>query len=113
MIHNGASTYLLKSADKEEIEEAIHTVMNGKLYFSSEINSNKIEKINEAVVPILTRREKDILQLISEGLANADIAAKLFVSPHTIDTHRKNLLAKFNISNTASLIKNVTNMGFF
>ncbi|MGO8055935.1 response regulator transcription factor, partial [Rhizobium leguminosarum] len=50
-------------------------------------------------------REKEVLQLISEGLTNPQIAEQLFISQHTVDTHRKNLLAKFDVNNTASLIK--------
>ena len=56
-------------------------------------------------VPVVSRREKEVLQLIVDGLTNPQIAEKLFVSLHTVDSHRKNLLAKFNVSNTASLIR--------
>jgi DNA-binding NarL/FixJ family response regulator len=108
MIKNGASGYLLKSADKEEIEEAIQTVLSGKMYFSTGISSNAFESpVDEP--PTLTRREKEILQLISEGFTNNDIAVKIFVSAYTVDTHRKNLLAKFEVSNTAMLIKKAVN----
>ena len=61
--------------------------------------------------PILTRREKEILQLIAEGLTNQEIAKKLFVSSYTVDTHRKNLLSKFDVGNTALLIKIAANQG--
>jgi DNA-binding NarL/FixJ family response regulator len=56
-------------------------------------------------VPVITRREKEILTLIAEGYTNPEIAEKLFVSASTIDSHRKNLLAKLNVKNTASLVK--------
>lgn len=111
MISNGASGYLLKSADKEEIEEAIRTVLNGKMYFSMDISNTVNDSNITDEVPTLTRREKEILQLISEGFTNNDIAVKLFVSAYTVDTHRKNLLAKFEVSNTASLIKKAVNFG--
>jgi len=105
MIANGASGYLLKSAGKEEIEEAIQAVMAGKMFFSMDINNAMPEPPADDEPPTLTRREKEILILIAEGMTNNDIAAKIFVSPYTVDTHRKNLLTKFGVSNTALLIK--------
>lgn len=105
MIANGASGYLLKSAGREEIEEAINTVMKGKMFFSIDINSNIQDMPADDAQPTLTRREKEILQLIAEGMTNNQIAEKLFVSPYTVDTHRKNLLSKFEVVNTALLIK--------
>lgn len=105
MIANGASGYLLKSAGKEEMEEAIKAVMEGKMYFSADINSNIPDTPSDDAQPTLTRREKEILQMIAEGMTNNQIAEKLFVSPYTVDTHRKNLLSKFEVANTALLIK--------
>jgi DNA-binding CsgD family transcriptional regulator len=63
-------------------------------------------------LPVLTKREKEILQLISEGLTNNQIAQKLFISPLTVDSHRKNLLTKLNANNTATLIKLAVQNGF-
>ena len=54
---------------------------------------------------VLTRREKEVLGLIADGLTNNEIAQKLFISSTTVDTHRKNLLAKFDVKNVASMIK--------
>jgi DNA-binding NarL/FixJ family response regulator len=110
MIANGASGYLLKSADKEEIEEAIHAVLVGKMYFSSDINTQQ-QSVSNDDLPTLTRREKEILQLIAQGMRSNEIAEKLFLSPYTVDTHRKNLLTKFNVSNTAMLIKSAAEFG--
>jgi DNA-binding CsgD family transcriptional regulator len=56
-------------------------------------------------LPALTRREKEVLVLIAEGLTNSQIAEKLFISPLTVDSHRKNLLTKLKVNNTASLIR--------
>jgi DNA-binding NarL/FixJ family response regulator len=56
-------------------------------------------------LPALTRREKEILELIAEGYTNPQIAEKIFLSQFTVDTHRKNILAKLNVKNTASLIR--------
>ena len=102
MMQNGASGYLLKSTSKEEIEDAIKTVLNGKLFF----NVTTIdEKNNEKISPLLTRREKEILLLIADGLTNIEIASRLFLSSHTVDSHRKNLFIKFDVNNVALLVK--------
>lgn len=108
MIGNGASGYLLKSAGKEEIEQAIQDVLAGKMYFSIDINSNAPAPADEDEPPTLTRRETEILQLIAQGMTNNEIAQKIFVSPYTVDTHHKNLLSKFDVGNTALLIKKAT-----
>ena len=105
MITNGASGYLLKNATQQELMEGIHTVMQGKQYlsFDAAVAIRKTDADNEA--PIITRREKEVLELIAEGLTNNETAERLFISPSTVDTHRKNLLAKFGARNTASLVK--------
>jgi DNA-binding CsgD family transcriptional regulator len=61
---------------------------------------------------LLTRREKEVLELIAEGMTNNEIAQKLFISSTTVDTHRKNLLAKFDAKNTATLIRMAAQMRF-
>lgn len=111
MIGNGASGYLLKSASKEEIEEAIETVLSGKMYFSVDINNTSAPAISTDEPPTLTRREKEILKLIAQGKRSNEIAGQLFLSPYTVDTHRKNLLTKFDVSNTAFLIKKAGEFG--
>ncbi|MGN6803650.1 MAG: response regulator [Ginsengibacter sp.] len=107
MIENGASGYLIKSASAEEIAEAIQTVMLGKMYLSvaMEHMMKPLSVLPSDDLPALTKREKEVLQLISEGLTNNQIAEKLFISPLTVDSHRKNLLTKLSVNNTASLIK--------
>lgn len=105
MIQSGASGYLVKSASKEEIEEAILSVSEGKLYMSLDINFTSSDKQELNNIPVLSSREKEVLQLIADGMTNPQIAAKLFLSLHTVDSHRKNLLTKFTVNNTASLIK--------
>lgn len=103
MIDNGASGYVLKNATKEEILEAIDRVAKGKTYLSFEAAQAMREKPENNF--ILTRREKEVLGLIADGLTNNEIAQKLFISVTTVDTHRKNLLAKFEVKNVASMIK--------
>lgn len=111
MMDNGASGYLLKNAGKEEILKGIETVMQHKKYFSHEaaltIRSNPNKEL-----PVLTRREKEVLELIAAGHTNQDIADKLFISCTTVDTHRKNLLQKFEAKNVAVLINLATKNGF-
>lgn len=108
MMENGASGYVLKNATQEELMEAIALVSSGKTYLSFEAGQSLRKLKNTAV--ILTRREKEVLELIAEGSTNNEIATRLFVSSTTVDTHRKNLLSKFGVKNTASLIRMAVQM---
>ena len=103
MMENGASGYVLKNVTQEEIMEAIATVAKGKTYLSDGV-SQVLKKQDDTGV-VLTRREKEVLELVAEGMTNIEIGAKLFISPSTVDTHRNNLLTKFEAKNTASLIR--------
>jgi DNA-binding NarL/FixJ family response regulator len=105
MQENGASGYLLKDASKNEIIMALEQVSKGKDYVSSSVADVLKKKTPNDLFPVLTRREKEILELIAEGLTNQEIATKLFLNVTTIDSHRKNMLTKFNVKNTAALIK--------
>jgi DNA-binding NarL/FixJ family response regulator len=105
MMENGASGYVVKNADKKELLEAIHEVNKGRTYLSFEAGQALRKKSAAPQVPLITRREKEILTLIAEGLTNPEIAEKLFVSSSTVDSHRKNLLAKLDVKNTAALVK--------
>lgn len=108
MMENGASGYVLKNATRDEILDAVHTVMKGKTWLSDEVS--QVLKHTDASGIILTRREKEVLELIADGMTNNEIAQKLFVSVTTVDTHRKNLLAKFDVKNTALLIRTATQL---
>jgi DNA-binding NarL/FixJ family response regulator len=105
MQENGASGYLLKDASRNEILEALRQVNKGKEYVSFSVAEALKKRGSDGSLPALTRREKEILGLIAEGLTNRKIAAKLFVDRTTINTHRKNMLTKFNVTNTAALIR--------
>jgi DNA-binding NarL/FixJ family response regulator len=108
MMENGASGYVLKNASQAELMEAIQNVIKGKIYFSEEAAKtlhNTIKPNNK-----VSRREKEVLELIAEGLTTNEIAEKLFISMTTVDTHRKNLLSKFETKNTASLIHIATQL---
>ena len=82
--------------------------VKGKTYLSEEA-SHTLRKEDAAAV-VLTRREKEVLALIAEGMTNNEIAKNLFISVTTVETHRKNLLAKLEAKNTASLIRMATQM---
>jgi DNA-binding NarL/FixJ family response regulator len=107
MVVNGASGYILKNSSKEELIKAIHAVHEGIIYFSGEVGMalQEYQKSSEKELPALTAREKEILELISEGYTNPQIAEKIFLSPFTVDSHRKNLLAKLGVKNTATLVR--------
>lgn len=108
MTEAGAKGFLLKDSDISEVREAILTVYKGGNYFSQELLHNVIQKIKhretETKVANLSKREKEILLKICEGLSNQEIAEALFISKRTVDKHRANLLGKTNSRNTASLI---------
>jgi len=108
MVDAGAKGFLLKDSDISEVRDAILTVVKGGSYFSQELLYHVIQKIkhreHETKSANLSKREKEILLKICEGLSNQEIAETLFISKRTVDKHRANLLGKTNSKNTASLI---------
>ena len=105
MKENGASGFLLKDASKQEIITALQEVSKGREYVSFSVAEALKKSAPNDQFPVLTKREKQILEFIAEGLTNHEIAARLFLNSTTIDSHRKNMLTKFNVKNTAALIK--------
>jgi DNA-binding NarL/FixJ family response regulator len=107
MVENGASGYILKNTSKEELIKAIHAVCEGAIFFNGEVGQafEEYQKSSKIALTVLTPREKEILELIAEGYTNPQIAEKIFLSPFTVDSHRKNILAKLNVKNTAMLIR--------
>lgn len=115
MMKAGASGYLLKTTGRNELLAAITKVSNGERYLSNEVSmklidrmlDNKSELIQSADVrhPNITKRELEIVKLIAQEMTNEQIAKHLNNSPMTIITHRKNLLRKIGVKNTAGLIK--------
>jgi DNA-binding NarL/FixJ family response regulator len=104
----GVNGYLLKNTTREELEVAIRKVAQGARYFSSDLITSMMSAgpenpITEAAS--LTRREKEIIALIAEELNNSAIAERLHISLETVNSHRKNLLRKLNVKNTAGLVK--------
>ncbi len=104
MLENGARAYLVKDADGEEICHAIRQVAAGQLYYNEQIRA-LLEGKGQDSSALLTNREKQVLKLIADGFTNNEIADKIFVSPLTVDSHRKNLLLKLGARNTAALVK--------
>jgi DNA-binding NarL/FixJ family response regulator len=111
MIKAGAEGFVLKKSGKEELERAIKEVTSGKNYFPQDLLRKLIFKISnegkEAINKsrlILSRREMEVLQLVCTGNTNSEIAAKLFISPKTVDNHRTNLLQKTHTKNSAHLV---------
>ncbi len=110
----GAEGYLLKSAEKEELIEAIRTVVKGERVFSRRVKEVLVKgflskrdqnKASSSPAVDLTPREKEILELVSQGLTNQQIAQKLFISSRTIDTHRTNIMHKIGVHDVAHLVR--------
>lgn len=109
MIDVGAKGFLIKNINKETLEKAIQTVHNGGNYYSEELfefftKQITREKASAKDELVLTRREKEILQLLCEGLNNKEIADALFVSERTVLGHKTNLMTKTNSKNSISLM---------
>lgn len=105
--------YVLKNVLLDELVSALQTVHNGNSYFSKDINigdrdedfRNTITIEDKQIDEILSRRELEVLKLICREYSNAEIADKLFLSVSTVETHRKNLIAKLGVNNTVGLVK--------
>lgn len=112
-IDEGASGYIQKNASLEEILEGINSILNGGIYMCQQTKSiyDKKEKDGLNKIPKLTRREKEILAEAATGLTTLQIAEKLFISPHTVESHRKNLIEKFQTTNLSSAIKLASEYG--
>ncbi len=117
MLRNGAKGYLYKNTSEQELATAIRTVHGGGQYLSAEVNNKLIAKAtrslpkNGQLIPKLTRREKEVLELIMAESTNQEIADTLFLSISTVETHRMNLCAKLGARNTAGLVKNAIKLG--
>ena len=105
-IQNGASGYLLKSAPLQEFYDCITNAVLGEIVFSKEVKEiiSKPDIADFKVLPSLTKREKEILILISEGKSTKEMAETLFLSFLTVQNHRKNILNKLQVKNVAQLL---------
>lgn len=98
----GAKGYILKNSSLKKVLEAIRTVAKGGSYFDDAITTH--DSLTKEEI-ILSKREKEILQLISEGKTSQEIADILFIGKTTVDTHRKNIIKKINIHGKTDLIR--------
>jgi DNA-binding NarL/FixJ family response regulator len=113
MLSSGALGYILKNSGETEIKKALRAVYQGENYFSAEVNETVMQNMlkggikrnSKLVVDLpLTSREKEVLYLIIKEYSNQEIADKLFISPRTVDAHKRNLLEKTGSKNTAGLV---------
>lgn len=104
MIDLGVKGFILKDIDNKELEESIEKVISGGTYFSQELLLNLIKNktVDENIT--LTRREKEVLELICKGFSNQQISEKLFISQRTVERHRSSLLLKTDSKNSISLV---------
>ncbi len=119
VLRSGALGYVLKNTGRKELLTAIRTVAGGRTYFSESItntimnnlmNQNRQSKTVEKETLKLTRREREVLDLIMAENTNQEIAGKLYISLKTVEAHRSNLLSKFSARNTAGLVKRAIEM---
>jgi DNA-binding NarL/FixJ family response regulator len=120
MIEAGAAGYVMKNVSRAELISAIQSVAAGESYLSKEaseklmahvVRSRNEVRMKKEEVP-LTKREIEILKLIAGELGPRQIAKKLFISQRTVDTHRRNLMEKLKLKNTASLVRYAISKGF-
>lgn len=113
ILRAGALGYILKESAFEELKEAIRVILRGGTYLSPMIARDLVENLRKggaaagrpSLLQTLTDREREVLQMMSEGLSTKEIAGKLFVSPKTVETHRAKLMDKLQINTTAELTK--------
>ena len=112
MFKAGASGYLLKDCEFEELVNAVNTVMKGKSYITPEITDMVVDNYvkssadsKSSVFSDLTKREREVLQLMAEGLTTKQIGLKLHISPKTVEAHRLKVMDKLDIDNIAQLTK--------
>lgn len=110
----GVNGILLKNSNKTELLLAINEVMQGNTYYSQKV----MQQLSKTYIAPqyeawqLTKREKEVLQLIYQGLSTSEMAEKLFVSNYTIETHRKNLFVKSGLNKSALLVKRAMELGY-
>ncbi len=106
MLQHGADGYLLKNTSKKELATAIFQVVNNQFLMNNDLQKILFSAEKKATgPPRLTQRELEVLKLVSEGVTTGSIARQLFISPQTVETHRHNLMQKFQVNNSASLIR--------
>ena len=106
LLESGAKGFLLKNSSSTEVESAIKKIAAGALHFDQKLfNLTAENKPRKHFIPKLTKREKEILRLIIAEYTSPEIATKLFISQGTVETHRRNLISKMGVKNTAGLVR--------
>lgn len=116
MMRHGVSGYLLKTSDADDIVAAIRQVQAGESYIDPILKDKLVQeslqtKRGNPRTPLLTRREKEVLELIASNATSQEIADTLYLSKRTIDNHRLSLLLKLDVKNSAALIKKAMQLG--
>lgn len=116
MLSAGCSGYVLKNIRTHALVQAIEEVYNGTMYIEPTLKEQMIQYNQQTAksknhIPILTRREKEVLQLITEEYTNQEIADKLFLSLRTVENHRFSLLQKLGVKNAVGLVRMALQMG--
>ncbi len=115
LIESDVDGYVPKNAEKKELLKAIETILKGDKYFSREISDifmkNRFSKKEKENIK-LTKREIDVITLIAQEFTTQEIADKLFLSKHSIESYRKNLIAKLGVRNLAGLTKHAIKMKY-
>ncbi len=116
MVRSGVAGYLLKNTDQQTMIRAIPTVMQGEEFLDEPVKKILLQESltgqRRSIYEIpLTRREKEILKLVAEGLSSQQISGQLYISLRTVETHRLNLSQKLGTKNTAALVKEAIRRG--
>lgn len=116
MLKSGVKGYVIKSSDESVIIQAIETVFSGKSYYDPAIAGQVIQALRKTIHegpqnPILSDREKEILELIATDYSSQEISKKLFISKRTVDFHRMNLLLKLDVKNAMGLVRRALELG--
>ncbi|RYF97754.1 MAG: response regulator transcription factor [Chitinophagaceae bacterium] len=111
MLDSGASGYLLKNCSSEEVISCINDVMMGEPGLSSDIRKI-MEGYRKGEIPIVTKREQQVLAMLARGLSSTEIGEEIFISPLTVESHRRNLLQKFKVTNVAALVYRASELKF-
>ena len=111
MLQAGAAGYLLKNASRDEVVDAIRQVVSGGIGLSNNVREI-IDRVKSGDLPVITRREKEVLHWLAQGLNSVEIGEKIFISPLTVESHRRNLLQKFKVANVAALIHNAMELKY-
>lgn len=119
LLENGAKGYVLKDSGVNELKVAIQKVYDGGFYYTDKVMNTLINRATnpttgekeEPSQSILTSREIEILKLVAEEFSNIEVSQKLFISPRTVETHKRNMISKLNVKNSIGLVRYALNSG--